>query len=241
MRTLLTKQEAVIRSELGAKFPQCELSEIFQTEEWEFNNCLGWELLEKMRLAENDYCNVPAWTSKEYNIGSLVKNGGLVWISKRGGTNTEPLAENEYWALAPKFNSESACGCDETETIKCGKLYNDLWCMYLARYLSLKVAKLTIPRIAVDVSGSGVSRKSPNGAVPADKSEISFLMTGIEVQIVQVFDNMMNWISRQDREDCFGAFDEACKPVIRECGTKEKNAGKSCEASKSKTVGYSVY
>lgn len=232
---LLSKQEAVIRSELGSKFPQCELSDILQTEEWEFRNCLGLDLYDKMIAAQVDYCDVPSWKSQTYQIGTLVKNAGLIWISKRGGTNTEPLIENEYWTLAPKFDSDSDCGCDAGEEVKCGELYNLIWCRYLARYISLKVAKLTVPRVAINVTGNGVVRATANGMIPADKMEIAYLVQGIETQSIQVFDNMMAWIKRMDREDCFGAFDANCKPV---CESKLPNG---CEARKPMTVGISVY
>ena len=234
-QTLLSKQEAVIRSELGGKFPQCELSDILQTEEWEFRNCFGLELYDKMIAAQVDYCDVPGWKSQTYQIGTLVKNAGLFWISKRGGTNTEPLIENDFWALAPKFDSDSACGCDSGEEVKCGELYNRIWCRYLARYISLKVAKLTVPRVAINVTGNGVVRATANGMIPADKMEIAYLVQGIETQSIQVFDNMMSWIKRMDREDCFGTFDANCKPVC------ESTLPNGCEARKPITVGISVY
>ena len=237
MRTLLSKQEAVIRSELGAKFPQCELSDILQTEEWEFRNCLGWDLYEDMLSALVDYCNVNAWSSQNYTIGAMVKNAGLIWISKRGGTNTEPLIENEYWSLAPKFDSTAACKCDLTVLVLCGVLYNEIWCRYLARYLSLKVAKLTIPRVAVVATGNGVVRATANGMIPADKNEIQYLVQGIETQSIQVFDNMMAWIKRTNRIDCFGEFDALCKPVTK-CAD---NAISGCESARPYTVGVSVY
>ncbi len=236
MRTLLSKQEAVIRSELGAKFPQCELSDIFQTEEWEFRNCLGLELYDKMLDAMVDYCNVPAWVSQNYSIGVVVRNAGTFWISKRGGTNTEPLIENEYWSLAPKFDSTADCGCDPEADVKCGVLYNDIWCRYLARYLSLKLAKITIPRVAINATGNGVVRATGNGMIPADANEIKYLIQGIETQAIQVFDNMMAWIKRTDREDCFGEFDQNCKPVA--C---EDKLPTGCESQRPVTVGISVY
>ena len=55
-------------------------------------------------------------------------------------------------------------------------------------------------------------------------------------QSIQVFDNMMAWIKRTDREDCFGAFDELCKPVV--C---EDKLPLGCESKKPVTVGISVY
>ena len=234
LKTLLTTQEAVIRSELGAKFPQCELSEILQTEEWEFRKCLGWDLLGKMLAAQADYCNANEWVAGTYSHGEVVKNRGTYWISKRGGNVTEPLAENQYWCLAPKFDPN--CNCDSTDDDGCGALYNDLWCRYLARYLSLKVAKLTIPRIAINATGNGVVRSSASGMIPADHKEIAFLVQGIETQAIQVFDNMMAWIKRQDNEVCLGAFDEWCKPI--KC---EDKLPTGCEAQKPYTVGVSVY
>lgn len=237
MRTLLSKQEAVIRSELGAKFPQCELSDILQTEEWEFRNCLGWDLYQDMLSALADYSKSPAWTSQSYSIGAVVRNGGMFWISKRGGTNTEPLIENDYWALAPKFDSSAVCGCDPEADVLCGEMYNEIWCRYLARYLSLKLAKVTIPRIAISATGNGVVRSTASGMVPADEKEIKYLIQGIETQSIQVFDNMMAWIKREDREDCFGEFDAACKPVAK-CEDKLPNG---CESQKPYTVGVSVY
>lgn len=237
MRTLLSKQEAVFRSGLGGDFPQCDLSDIFNTEEWEFRNCLGLELLEKMFAAEIDYCNVKAWTNQAYQIGDLVKNGGWYWISKRGGTSTEPLIANEYWTEAPKFNANADCGCDPNSEVKCGQLYNEIWCRYLARYLSLKVAKLSVPGVAIKMNGNGLSRSTGNGSIPADEREIKYRVQGFETQAIQTFENMMAWIKAKDREDCFGAFDALCKPIVK-CADKPI-AG--CEASKPYTVGISVY
>lgn len=236
--TLLTRPEAVAFSELGAKFPQCQLSDILQTEEWEFRNCLGWELYEKMLSALADYSGAKAWASQNYTVGAVVRHGGKYWASNRGGTNTEPLTENEYWSLAPKFDSQAECGCEAGEE-KCGAMYNEIWCRYLGRYLSLKLAKLTIPRIAVEATGTGVVRTQIGGAIPADKNEIEFLLRGVEAQTVQVFENMMAWIKAQGREDCFGEFDENCKPVKKECEQECRADG--CSAKSPKTVGISVY
>jgi len=236
-QTLLSKQEAVIRSELGPKFPQCELSDILQTEEWEFRNCLGWTLYENMLAALVDYSTEPEWTSQSYGIGAIVRHNGVFWVSKRGGTNTEPLIENGYWGLAPKFDSTAACGCDPNAEVLCGVLYNEIWCRYLARYLSLKVAKVTIPRVAITVTGNGAVRSTANGMIPADKNEIQYLVQGIETQLIQTFENMMAWIRRTDRVDCFGEFDALCKPVTK-C---EDKAISGCESSKPYTVGVSVY
>lgn len=234
-RTLLTKPEAVIYSELGAKFPQCELSDIRQTEEWEFRNCLGWELYEAMLSALCDYSNTPSWVSQAYSIGAVVKHNGSYWVAKRGGVNTEPLVVNEFWGLAHKFNPDKDCGC--TAGVKCGELYNEIWCSYLGRYLSLKLAKITIPRIAVSATGNGVVRTTGNGMLPADQKEIAYLIQSIDTQTVQAFENMMAWIKRTDREDCFGKFDQNCKP--KSCEVKQIQDG--CSAISPRTVGISCY
>lgn len=224
-QTLLSRQEAVIRSELGPKFPQCELSDILQTEEWEFRNCLGWDLYGLMLAQLVDYSAVASWTPQAYAANALVKHNGLFWKAKTG-TSTEPLVENEYWALAPKFNNANDCGA----------LYNEIWCKYMARYLSLKVAKITIPRVAVVATGNGVVRSTSSGMIPADANEIKYLIQGIETQSIQVFDNMMAWIKRTDNETCFGSFDANCKPV-----SCEKQDLHGCENKRPYTVGVSVY
>lgn len=238
MRTLLSSQEAVYRSGLGGKFPQCDLSDIFNTEIWEFRNCLGSDLRDKMIAAEIDYCNAPQWTSQNYQIGTVVKNAGWYWISKRGGTNTEPLVANEYWAEAPKFDSDADCGCDPDLEVKCGKLYNDIWCMFLARYLSLKVAKISVPGVAIAMTGNGLSRPTANGMIPADANEIKYRVQGFETQAIQTFDNMMDWIKKTNRVDCFGEFDALCKPVLK---CEEKPLLLGCESKRPVTVGISVY
>lgn len=224
-QTLLSRQEAVIRSEFGPKFPQCELSDILQTEEWEFRNCLGWDLYGLMLAQLVDYSAVASWTPQAYAANALVKHKGLFWKAKIG-TSTEPLVENEYWGLAPKFNNANACGA----------LYNEIWCKYMARYLSLKVAKITIPRVAVVATGNGVVRSTASGMIPADANEIKYLIQGIETQSIQVFDNMMAWIRRTDNETCFGSFDANCKPV-----SCEKQDLVGCENKRPYTVGVSVY
>lgn len=223
-QTLLSRQEAVLRSELGPKFPQCELSDILQTEEWEFRNCLGWDLYGLMLAQLVDYSAVEAWTNQAYAANAVVRHNGLFWKAKIG-TSTEPLVENQYWGLATKF-----------ENTTCGALYNEVWCKYMARYLSLKVAKITIPRVAVVATGNGVVRSTANGMIPADANEIKYLIQGIETQSIQVFENMMAWIKRTDNETCFGSFDENCKPI-----SCEKQDLRGCENKKPYTVGVSVY
>ena len=221
---LLSRQEAVISSELGPKFPQCALSDILQTVEWEFRNCLGWDLYGLMLAQLVDYSAVAAWTAQAYAANALVKHNGLFWKAKIG-TSTEPLVENGYWGLAPKF-----------ENTTCGALYNEVWCNYMARYLSLKVAKISIPGVAVDMSGNGLSRSTGSGMIPADEKEIKYRVQGIETQAIQTFENMMAWIRQTANETCFGSFDKDCKPVSCE---KEDLSG--CENRKPITVGISVY
>lgn len=206
-RTLLTQAEATKYSELGSTFPTCNLSDILQSEESEFLQCLGWDLYELMFAQLADYSAVVPWVAGSYLEGNLVSHRGTIWKAKQT-TATEPLAENAFWGVAPKFN-------DDTE---CGTLYNVLWCNYMARYLSLKVAIMTIGRVAVKATGNGVVRFSDNSAIPADSKEIAFLLNSVTAQAAQTFANMASWIERQNNTTCFPV--QVCDP----CGGKNAMA-----------------
>jgi len=226
-KPILTRQEAAIRAELGAKFPLCNLSDLYQTEVFEFRHCFGMATYEKMRDALADYSNADPWMSQSYTAGTVVIKDGVFWQAKQT-TTTEPLAENEYWGLAPKF--------DDTD---CGQLYNELWCDYLARYLALKVAIITIGRQAVTVSGQGVTRNSGNGFIPADAKEIGFLLDGLKLQATQTFDNMEYWLASNKTDTCFPAetCNDKCTDIKADCGCKSGD----CSGEKPQYAGISVY
>ena len=227
-QTILTKQDAKKYSNLGDGFPSCQLTDIFQVEQKEFRVCLGTYLFYALRGYLVDYSDTQSWVfGSNYIVGDIVSNRGTYWVAL-GDNNTEPITENQYWGLAPKFD-------DGTE---CGQLYNFLWCNYLARYLSLKVAILTAPRMTVKLTGEGAVRSTGNGIIPADANEIEkFLYRSFDVDSVQVFENMMAWINEQENDDCFGKFD--CGVPVNNCKPCSENKAGCNYAPKS--IGYSVY
>lgn len=230
-KTLLTYQEAKGFSELGESFPACKFSDILQTEEWEFGNCLGISLYNALLDSMADYSTVSQWVPGAYTAGAKVKNKGLFWVALQN-TNTEPVTENQHWSLAPKFN----------EALPCGELYNELWCNYLGRYLSLKLAKISTPRTTVSMSGNGVTRFTGDGMQPATKNEIDFFVNGLETQIIQTYENMKRRIKEKIKTNaaCFPGYNECGNLVSEpeECNTSCSTDG--CQSIKKRYIGYSA-
>lgn len=191
-KTLLSKTDAKRFSELGEAFPSCDLTDIFQVELTEFRKCLGIEFYEKLKSSLADYSDTPQWVTGSNIEGNTVKNRGTIWTAKTT-TASEPIAENEYWGLAPKFDISTDCGA----------AYNDFYCLFLGRYLALSVVLQTGGRSAVNLNASGITVKHGDGYAPADSKQRQFFFESIRSQIANTLENMRFWVNNHASKSCF--------------------------------------
>lgn len=214
-KTLLSKSDAKKFSELGDNYPSCDLTDIYQVELEQFRGCLGIEFRAVLMIALKDYSAVLQWTAGSYVVGNVVKNKGAYWIVK-ANTATEPITENDFWGLAPKFDTDNPCG----------EKYDELYCNFLGRFLALKVATLTAARNAADITAQGMVRKVGEGFVPADSKSQSTFFESLKIQAQQVYENMVWWMNENNETGCFDLSPIIKKENLCETGDCEKYPSK---------------
>ena len=232
--TILSPADVRRFAELDPAFPLCKLSDIRQTEENEFRLCLGYDLYTAMLDAKADYTGTASWMpGMTYNEGDTVAHGGTIWeVVAEAGTASEPIAENNIWQLAPVFERDTLCG----------ELYNDLYCRYLGRYIALKTAMMTVPRMSVHIVASGLVRRHGDNYEAAQAKDIMFMVDGLNAQAVITLDNMRHWMSLNNANGCFGKLDCDGKPVKCEitCNDACEDTAGNCATKRVKHAGYTI-
>lgn len=225
-KTLLRPHEVVYYSGISKEFPTCDLRMLASVEEHEFNECLGAAFYDVLKEDLIDYSGTSQYNnSTVYSIGSVVIYSGIIYISTAetlGNVPTNPA----FWELAPKFETEC---------------YNELWCRYLAEYLSLRVIFDRIPYIHNQIKASGVVRLKGDSFDTVDTRGLETLQKGILRSIERVFSNMDKWMRKQydilPDLGCFDLYKGLAVSCCDKCGEKEEIC-KCTECDKSMQDGF---
>jgi hypothetical protein len=179
---LITANEVIYWSRVSSNFPTRKLNALREAEEYEFDSCLGWEFYKTLLADKKEYLSVDEWTSGTYAKHSVVIYDGVLRVALVA-TDESPKISSE-WGLAEKFKNEK---------------YNELWCNYLARYLSLVVIKDTLPTIANEISVEGVTKQMGENFMPSERREVEGVAISYDTKIRKVF-RLMDRYLKEEKE-----------------------------------------
>lgn len=179
---LLTASEVIYWSRISSKFPTRKLNAIREAEEFEFISCLGWDFYEALKADMRNYLSVNQWSLGSYAKDEVVEFDGVLRVALVA-TDESPKISSE-WGLAEKFANEK---------------HNELWCNYLARYLSLVAIKDTLPTIANQISSEGITKQMGDNFMPSDRKEVEGLAVSYDTKIRKVF-KLMDRYLREEKE-----------------------------------------
>lgn len=179
-QTLLTEEDVIQLSKVPKQeFPRTDLGDIYQVERTERRVTIGASLYDSMLADLADYSAAPAWASgSSHDTGDHVVYEGVVYTSLVDANTSEPPTRGK-WKKARKFTTDE---------------YEDLWCLFLGRYLALHVIASTIPKQAVKLTGSGVIQSKSSVHGPADKPALTDLQSYVLSEVVRVFENMHEYL-----------------------------------------------
>lgn len=212
--TLLRPSEIVYYSGISKEFPLCSFRTLFSVEEYEFNECLGIAFYDVLLNDLVEYSNVSAYNNNSfYVIGSTVLRDGVIYISIQDTQGNLP-SNPEFWELAPKFTTDC---------------YNELWCKYLAEYLSLRVIFDRIPHIHNQIKATGIIRLKGDSFETVGDTGVNSLQKSVLRSIERVFGNMHKYMSRNNENGCFDLYKGLAISCCGECGeTKEQCSCDDC-------------
>jgi hypothetical protein len=125
--TLLSPSEVKEFSSISRDFPNCDIMAIRQFEEkLLMNECFLNNFYEDLKTDLVDYSAVQTYSNTTiYNINDKVKLNAVYYVAIQSVTGIQP-PNNLKWAVGQKFKSNC---------------FNELFCSYLARYVSEYVAR----------------------------------------------------------------------------------------------------
>ena len=116
--------------------------------------------------------------STTYSAEAKVFFDGIYYESLTDNNTSEPGAFKK-WGEAPKFQTE---------------IYNDLWCRYLAHYLSLIVIKNSFPFITKKIGSEGQIKINGDNWESTESKEQTSTVYALQARIEDAFENMHDFL-----------------------------------------------
>jgi len=177
---------------------------------YEFRHSLGDAYRKTLLAAMVDYTGTDLYDDQTtYNEGDLV----MYWINEslqvyRALTTTDAIPTTvDDWELAPIF-----------EDGDCQAKYNELYCDYLAPYLSYCVLIKKLPSLVAIISDKGVLQFNGLSYQPADQSSVASLKAALESERLMIYSNMVAWLKADQDNACFSGIDFGTSEDCDGCG-----------------------
>jgi hypothetical protein len=208
LKPLLTTQEVLTHSQVLPNFTNCSLTSLFNIEFAEFKNCFGKRFYEDMQLDLVDYSSAAEYVSlQNYAAGDVVKYAGTCYIATIP-TTAIPTTITD-WELAKKFTKDC---------------YNELWCHFLAEYLSLVVVKVRLPFLLLNLKPEGLVRFHGNSYEneqgkdkESDEKRLSRALDGAILLLLNNIEEYVKDKKKNDTDNCYANWKaEECEETT--CG-----------------------
>lgn len=205
---------------LSPDFYKVPTRALFRTEQYLFNKYIGKDLYTDMRNALADYSSAATYdNTTAYTISTVVKYNGIYYKCKSPSTGNIPT-DTTYWELAPRFTNIH---------------YEELWCLYLAEYITWRVLADQLPTIVTELGASGATKAFGAHFRPADDSAVRDLQKAYFKRAQETWYNMEYYIfSHAEAASVFKNF----KPIL-DSGTSDYTKLEPKSANDS-NYGYSV-
>ncbi len=210
MKTLIQPRDVPKYTSMQLPGNPCTFREIFHIEMYEFRHSLGDAYRKTLLAAMVDYTGTDLYDDQTtYNEGDLV----MYWINEslqvyRALTTTDAIPTTvDDWELAPIF-----------EDGDCQAKYNELYCDYLAPYLSYCVLIKKLPSLVAIISDKGVLQFNGLSYQPADQSSVASLKAALESERLMIYSNMVAWLKADQDNACFSGIDFGTSEDCDGCG-----------------------
>jgi len=210
MKTLIQPRDVPKYTSMQLPGNPCTFREIFHIEMYEFRHSLGDAYRKTLLAAMVDYTGTDLYNDETtYNEGDLV----MYWINEslqvyRALTTTDAIPTTvDDWELAPIF-----------EDGDCQAKYNELYCDYLAPYLSYCVLIKKLPSLVAIISDKGVLQFNGLSYQPADQSSVASLKAALESERLMIYSNMVAWLKADQDNACFSGIDFGTSEDCDGCG-----------------------
>ena len=211
MKTLIQPRDVPKYTSMQLPGNPCTFREIFHIEVYEFRHSLGDAYRKTLLAAMVDYTGTDLYNDETtYNEGDLV----TYWINEslqvyRALTTTDAIPTTvDDWELAPIF-----------EDGDCQAKYTELYCDYLAPYLSYCVLIKKLPSLVAIISDKGILQFNGLSYQPADQSSVASLKAALESERLMIYSNMVAWLKADQDNACFSGIDFGTSEDCDTCGS----------------------
>lgn len=189
--TLLSPSEVKEFSSISRDFPNCDIMAIGQFEEkLLMNECFLSNFYEDLKADLVDYSSVQTYSNTTaYIVNDKVKLNGAYYVAIQSVTGIQP-PNNLKWVVGKKFKSDC---------------FNDLFCNYLARYVSEYVARKNATLGINNVIFEKVAAK-----------EMDIYLRSLDDLINTILENMVRYMKKTT---CLKKYIE----TVNECGCDSEN------------------
>ena len=197
MTTLLSPSEIKNYTGVDLRINPCNFRDIYNIEYAEARQRLGLEFYEDLTNALADYSAEPEYVAATtYAIDDVVKYQGIYYKALVENTGITPTVAGR-WEVADKF------------TGACAAVYNELWCNYLAPYLSNLVLAQRLPYIWTQIKDIGVTETDDN----TDGKKYDRLQAAINRDKERAWNNLSYYLALEENADntCFANFKTNCE------------------------------
>ena len=211
MKTLIQPRDVPKYTSMALPGNPCTFREIFHIEVYEFRHSLGDAYRKTLLAAMVDYTGTDLYNDQTaYNEGDLVTyriNESLQVYRALTTTDAIPTTVDD-WELAPIF-----------EDGDCQAKYNELYCDYLASYLSYCVLIKKLPSLVAIISDKGVLQFNGLSYQPADQSSVASLKAALESERLMIYSNMVAYLKADKTNACFSGIDFGNSEDCDTCGS----------------------
>lgn len=196
MTTLLAPSEIKDYTGVDLRINPCSFRDIYNIEYAEARQRLGLEFYSDLINALIDYSATLDYNAgTTYVINDVVKYQGSYYAAREEVTGIAPTVAAK-WSAAPKFGGD------------CAEAYNDLWCNYLAPYLSNLVLAQRLPYIWHQIKDIGVVENESN----IDGNKYDRLQAAINRDRERAWNNLSYYLALEENASntCFENFKTNC-------------------------------
>lgn len=219
MKTIIKPRDVVEYGNMTLPGNACTFRQLFNIEVFEFRHSLGDAFRLVLLDQLEDYSSALIYKANQsYSTGDVVKfqvdEGLQYYKAKVNVTPNQIPTDADKWEVAQRFKAGD-----------CQSKYEELFCDYLAEWLSLSVMIKRLPFLFNSITDKGALQYDGISYNPSNRQGQLSLFHALETQRSIVFSNMVAWLLARKDDVCFSTinFDQACSCVNKRKGNARYN------------------
>lgn len=219
MKTIIRPRDVVELANMTLPGNACTFRQLFNIEVFEFRHSLGTGFRLALLDQLEDYSSALIYKANlAYAAGDVVKyqvgEALEYYKAKVNVTANQIPTDADKWMIAPRFKDSA-----------CQDAFTELYCDYLAEWLSLSVMIKRLPFLFNSITDKGVLQYDGLSYNASNRQGQLSLFHALDTNRSIVFSNMVAWLLAKKDDACFSTinFSQACSCVNKRKGNARYN------------------